>query len=99
MIDAKQILNYLSVNKERYKQDYHLTKIGIFGSFARNQQIDTSDIDLIVDFEENTPDLAAKKQYLKNELQSKFNVSVVICREKYIKPFLKQQILSEARYV
>ncbi len=93
------ILAYLSSNKERLKKEYHLTKIGVFGSFARNEQNENSDIDLVVEFEENTDDLFSLKQNLKGELYSKFNRSVDICREKYIKSFYKQHILSEAKYV
>ena len=99
IINSKQILGYLSSNKERLKKEYHLTKIGIFGSFARNEQSKKSDIDLIVEFEENTPDLYTIKLKIKKEIQSKFNLPVDICREKYIKPIFRNQILSEAKYV
>ena len=99
MIDSKQILNYLVLNKDRYQEEYHLKKIGIFGSLARAEQTEDSDIDLIVEFEENTPDLYSLKQRLKDEIQEKFNVPVDICREKYIKPIFREQILSEAKYV
>jgi hypothetical protein len=75
-----------------------LVKIGIFGSIARGEQNEESDIDLIVEFEENTPDLYSIKQRLKDEIQSRFNLPVDICREKYIKPVFKNQILSDAKY-
>lgn len=68
MIDSNQILLYLSSNKDRFKKEYHLIKIGVFGSIARGEQNDKSDIDLIVDFEDNTPDLYSIKQKLKNEI-------------------------------
>jgi predicted nucleotidyltransferase len=99
MIDSKQILDYLLLNKDRYQKEYHLTRIGIFGSIAREEQTEKSDLDLIVEFEENTPDLFTIKQKIKNDIQSRFNLSVDICREKYIKPIFKKFILSEARYV
>ena len=99
MIDSKQILNYLTLNKDRHQKEYHLIKIGIFGSLARSEQTEDSDIDLIVEFEENTPDLYSLKQRLKDEIQEKFNIPVDICREKYIKPIFRKQILSEAKYV
>jgi predicted nucleotidyltransferase len=54
MIDQTQILNYLSSNKQDISQKYNLTKLGIFGSFARNEQTTASDLDLIVEFENNT---------------------------------------------
>ena len=98
MTNSKKILTYLTLNKERFKVKYHLIKIGIFGSYARNEQSDKSDIDIIVEFEENTSNLYQIKQELKQEIQSKFNVSVDICREKYIKSVFKNQILSEAKY-
>lgn len=98
MIDANQILNYLSSNKTRFEKEYHLQKIGVFGSIARGEQNAQSDIDLIVEFDENTPDLYAIKLRLKKEIQAKFNVSVDICREKYIKSIFREQILAETLY-
>lgn len=98
MIDSTQILFYLTSNKNRLKKEYNLTSIGVFGSMARGDNNDQSDIDLIVEFNDNTPDLYAIKQKLKSEIQSIFNLPVDICREKYIKQVFKQQILSEVKY-
>ena len=98
MIELNQILVYLSSNKSRLEKDYHLKKIGVFGSIARGEQNNKSDIDLIVEFEDNTPDLYMIKQQLRDEIHAKFNLQVDICREKYIKPIFRNQILSEARY-
>jgi predicted nucleotidyltransferase len=98
MLDSKQILIYLSSNKDRFKKDYHLIRIGVFGSVARGEQNENSDIDLVVEFEENTPDLYTVKQRLRDEIQSKFNTQVDICREKYIKPIFKKLVLSEVKY-
>jgi predicted nucleotidyltransferase len=98
MVDSKQILIYLSSNKDRFKKDYHLIRIGVFGSVARGEQNENSDIDLVVEFEENTPDLYTVKQRLRDEIQSKFNTQVDICREKYIKPIFKKLVLSEVKY-
>lgn len=98
MVETDQILHYLASNKSRFEKVYHLKRIGIFGSIARGEQKTHSDIDLIVEFEANTPDLYDIKQRLKNEIQLKFDLPVDICREKYINPIFKEQILSEARY-
>ena len=98
MDDSNKILKYLKLNKERYKNEFHIIKIGIFGSFARNEQNEESDIDIIIEFEENTSNLTKIKQQLKSEIRAQFNRSVDICREKYIKPIFKTQILSEVKY-
>jgi uncharacterized protein len=99
MDDLHQIMSYLQSNKARLQREYHLTKIGVFGSLARNDQNLDSDIDLIVEFEENTPDLYSIKQNLRAEIKNIFKRPVDICREKYLNPFFKKRVISEARYV
>jgi predicted nucleotidyltransferase len=67
MSEKPDILLFLSKNKERLKKKYHLTRIGVFGSVVRNDFSDDSDIDIIVEFEENTPDLYSIKLNIKKE--------------------------------
>lgn len=99
MFDTSEILNYLTTQKDRFQKEYHLKKLGIFGSVARNEHDDKSDIDLILEFEDNTSNLYEIKSKIKEELQNQFNRPVDICREKYIKPVFRKIILSEAIYV
>jgi len=99
MLTQNQIIRYLSTNKQSISRRYRLKKLGIFGSYARNEQTPASDLDLLIEFEENTPDLTDKKDFLRKEMQSVFDIPVDICREKYIKPIFRQQILSDAIYV
>jgi len=98
MITSDEILNYLSSNKVRFQKDYHLVRIGIFGSVVRGEASAKSDIDIIVEFEENTSGLHEIKQELKTEIQEIFGRPVDICREKYIKPFLRDKILADVLY-
>ena len=97
-MNSSNILNYLTLNKERLSNEYHLTKIGLFGSMARGDFDDNSDIDIIVEFEPNTSDLFTLKQGLKQEIQEKFQRQVDICRLKYIKPIFWNQIQSDIIY-
>jgi predicted nucleotidyltransferase len=99
MSTSSNILEYLSANKSRMLQDYHLTKIGLFGSIARDEADESSDIDLIIEFKPGTKDIYSLKFKLKEEIQTKFDRPVDVCRLKYIKPFFKNQILSEIKYV
>lgn len=77
---------------------FHITRIGLFGSYARDEQKDSSDIDLLVEFEENTPDLYDLKLQLKDFFKQRFGIETDICREKYIKPRIKKTILKETVY-
>lgn len=99
MLDQKEIVSFLSENKSYFFTEYRLVKIGLFGSFARNEATENSDIDLIVEFQPDTENLSEKKLKIKELVGSKFNREVDICREKYIKPYFKSQILQSVIYV
>lgn len=71
----------------------------MFGSFARNTPTEKSDIDLIVEFEDNTPNLYDLKNKLRQYIMEHLGRDVDICREKYIKPYAREMILREAIYV
>lgn len=99
MVSRKEILDFLSENKDHFKDQYHIVKIGLFGSYARNEQTMLSDIDLVVEFEENTQNLYDLKRAVKEFIRGKLNIEVDIAREKYLKPRYKKSILKETYYV
>ncbi len=99
MQSKNEILNFLSKKREFLKENFHIIKLGIFGSFARGDNESGSDIDLIVEFEENTQNLFDIKRNLKAYIKENLNLEVDICREKYIKPRYKKEITNEVKYV
>jgi len=99
MHTQKQILDFISKNKTSLNKQFHVSRIGLFGSYTRNEQTSNSDIDLIVDFEENTDDLFDVKIGIKQFFKENLNIEVDICREKFIKPLFKKRIQNEAIYV
>ena len=98
MRTKRQILNFLSQNKKLFREKYHIVRIGLFGSYAREEQNLESDIDLLVEFEDNTQDLFELKLQLKDFFKNQLGIEVDICREKYIKPRIKKAILKETVY-
>ncbi len=95
MLTTTEIINFLKENKLFLKEQFHCTEIGLFGSFARNEQTDNSDIDILVVFEPNTPNLYDVEQNLKDYLKKKLNREVDICTKKWINPIFKPLILKE----
>lgn len=93
-----EILSFLAQNREKFQEEFHILRIGLFGSYARGDQKENSDIDLVVEFEENTPDLYELKSELIEFIKAKLGLEADICREKYIKPRFKEFILKEAIY-
>ena len=99
MVTQKEILIFLKDKKPDFYNDFKIVKIGIFGSYAGGTQTASSDIDILVEFEPRTENLTEKKSNLRAILKAKFNKEIDICREKYIKPYFKKQILETAIYV
>jgi len=98
MKTQKEILTFLSDNRNYFKENFNIIRIGLFGSYSRGDQTINSDIDLVVEFEENTPELYEKKNSLKQYIKDKLGLNADICREKYIKPRIKKSILGETQY-
>jgi uncharacterized protein len=99
MIQQNDILLYLKNNKEIFYEKFNVIKIGIFGSFSRNEQTENSDIDIIIEMPRGTVDIFEKKQQLKELLKNNFQREIDICRERAIKPIFREMILKEAIYV
>ncbi|MEA3492679.1 MAG: nucleotidyltransferase family protein [Campylobacterota bacterium] len=99
MNTKEEILSFLSENKNELLSKFHLSKIGLFGSFSRDEATKDSDIDIIFDFQDNVADIYTLKIELKKYLSQTFNKSVDLAREKYLKPYIKEQILQDAIYV
>ena len=93
------MLAFLKEKKDTFFVDYQLVKIGLFGSFVRNEQTAASDIDIIVEFSPKTENLSEKKSAIKHIIEKQFGRKVDLCREKYIKPYFKAQILKSVVYV
>ena len=98
MLSSNEIIGFLSKNKSYLKNQFSCIEIGIFGSFARNEQTLESDIDILVVFEPGTSDLYAKEMELKEFLKKSFNREIDICAKKWIKPIFKNMVLGETIY-
>ncbi len=51
MKTLSEIKKIILENKKELKEKYKVKTIGIFGSYARGEQKETSDIDILVEFE------------------------------------------------
>lgn len=97
MANRKKILEILNLYKDTFSERFGITALGIFGSVARNEDSEDSDVDIVVRM--TKPDLFYLV-HIKEELQEAYKkpVDIVHYREK-MNPFLKKRIDSEAIYV
>jgi uncharacterized protein len=99
MLNKEEILFFLKEKKVDFFSEYRLVKLGLFGSFASDEASDQSDIDLLIEFLPETENLSEKKSKFKAALMSKFDRDIDLCREKYMKPYFKDQIQKSVIYV
>ena len=76
---------------------YDVIRAAIFGSFARGEMKESSDIDILVEFgaEKSLLDLAG----LKIELEESLGREVDVLTYNSLHPLLKERILSEQRVI
>jgi hypothetical protein len=91
------VLSILRTFKRNAADEYDIKRIGIFGSFARGEANEDSDVDIM--FETDSPNLfrtARMKADLERLLSR--HVDVVRFRDS-MNPRLKSRIMREAKYV
>lgn len=95
-LQRSKVLEMLHQLKPLLAERYGVTRLGIFGSVARDQATEVSDVDVVV---EMAPDLFAMV-HLKEHLRNALQVPVDIVRYRTtMNPVLKQRIDQEVVYV
>jgi len=86
------ILATIRANEARLRE-LSVKELALFGSFARGEATDASDIDFLVEFDEKTFDNYIDTKHL---LETLFGRKVDLGSKSNIKPRLRERILSEA---
>jgi len=97
MKDVADIEKIIEEKREELFIKYKIKNIGIFGSYARNNAKERSDIDLIVEFEEPVSLLGVIKA--ENYLTDLLGIRVDLVPKDDIRKELKETILKEVIYI
>ena len=92
-----KIEQIISAHKRQLADDYHVSKIGIFGSYVSGLSSENSDIDILVEFEK--PVGFVKFIRLENYLSNLIGVKVDLVTKKALKPHMGRNILRELESV
>lgn len=97
MQSKSEILNFLTQHKDELKKRFGVISIGLFGSFARDEQNSSSDIDIAVEIDSRNRfrSFFNLKYYLEKELQRSVDLGI----ESTLKPIAKEHISKEIIYV
>ena len=97
MKTLEEIEQWLVQHKPVLQKRYKIRELGIFGSYVRQEQTETSDVDLLVEFSE-TPSLL-KFVNLENYLSDNLGVKVDLVHKGGLKPRIGERILAEVVYL
>lgn len=96
MITKEDILDKLRDLRPILYKDYAVKKIGLFGSFSDGSNTDSSDIDLLVEFEKP---IGWKFFSLEIFLENIFGRKIDLVTKNALKEQIRDRILNQVRYV
>lgn len=94
-MQQKQLIDTVIKMKDEAYKKYKATLRGIFGSYARGEAGENSDIDILVEFQEGATllDLAGLGNFLEEKLQHKVDLVSQNAVRKEIRPYLYSEII------
>lgn len=97
MKSFEEIKEILSKSKPMVQEKYKVKELGIFGSYVRGEQNESSDVDILIAFEK-APSLL-KFIELENYLTETIGIPVDLVIKQVLKPRIGENILAEVIYL
>src|SRR3989304_4059404 len=100
MVDRKNVnyetnISILKEHKAELKEKFGVKEIGIFGSYVSGEYKEKSDLDILVEFEEDAKIGLLKFVNLENYLSDLIGVKVDLVEKSALKPRIGKNILRE----
>ena len=93
----KELIDIIRLNEEKILS-FGVRRLGLFGSFVRNEQDESSDVDFLVEFEKGEKTLH-NLVGLHEVLAHLTNRKVEVVTKKGVSKYFKKRILNETEYV
>jgi hypothetical protein len=91
------VVELLKKYEHEIRERFHLEMIGIFGSFARGEEMPDSDVDVLIEFEEGS-ETFDNYMDLKYYLEELFHRPVDLVTIDALRPQFKDDILKQVSY-
>lgn len=97
VMGKKEIMDIMTKSKRELELRYGVRKLGLFGSYVRERQGKTSDVDILVAFVRDIDlfEFIDLREYLEERIGGK----VDLVMESALKPTIGKHILAEVEYV
>ena len=90
-----EVERILRENKTYLANNYYVKRIGLFGSYVRNEQTESSDIDILVEF---SKPVGFEFFDLKFYLEDLFQKPIDLVTPDALKPLIRDDIMSEVQF-
>lgn len=98
-ITKNEILKYLEENMSKFKNEYFIIKFGLFGSYARGDANETSDVDLVYILKEGENISYVQLYKLEKQFEEYFNKKIDLVNYRYMNPIIKYKSSNDIIYV
>lgn len=94
-LDKKKIITYLRKNKSFFEKEFGITKIALFGSYARNEHTAKSDIDILIEMKAHN---FRERLRFCHILESHFNKKVDVLYFDAVRKFILRNVQKDVVY-
>jgi len=92
-VTKEYILNFLKINKQLLNNKYSVTKIGLFGSYARGDAKDSSDIDILVEMPPSFDNFFDLKYFLEDAFGKTVDLGKIKNLRLLVKKYVDKEII------
>ncbi len=93
-MNKEYILDFLITHKQELQHRFSLTKIGLFGSYAKDTATENSDIDIVIESKKKDFFLREDlKEYLETNFKTPVDVGYLDSIREYYKTKIEQDII------
>lgn len=88
------VITVLRQHEKEIKKNYHVKKIGLFGSYVRHKENEKSDIDILVEFEEPTlHNFMSLIEYLEKIFGKRVDLVTQKSLNPYLRPIIEKEVV------
>jgi predicted nucleotidyltransferase len=92
-LTKQTILKHLQQHKKELQSNYQVKRIGLFGSYAKDEATPQSDIDLIVDMPSSFEKYYGLKEYLENLFGKEIDLGMIDNMRHFIRKRVEKDII------
>jgi len=93
-MNKNNILDFLTMNKQEYYDKFNITRLALFGSYVKGLEHDKSDIDIVIEMENNNYfKLIEFENFISEKLDRKVDVGFFDSMKSFIRKSIEKDLV------